>query len=156
MTGYSGTLLSKKLGLEEGQRIRFVGAPDHFCDLIGPLPPGSEMTDGLSGTLDLAVMFAGSQQVLENGLGEIAARLAPNGALWVAWPKKSSGVATDLDFEAVQRTGLDAGLVDNKVCAIDETWSGLRFVFRVGDRPATGGQRPHAKIAPDRERGGMS
>lgn len=114
MTGYSGTPLSKKLGLEEGQRIRFVGAPDHFRDLIGPLPPGSEMTDGLSGTLDLAVMFAGSQQVLENGLGEIAARLAPNGALWVAWPKKSSGVATDLDFEAVQRTGLDAGLVDNQ------------------------------------------
>ena len=135
MTGYSGTPLPKKFGVKEGQRIRFVGAPDHFRDLVGPLPPGSELTDGLSGTLDLIVLFTGSLTVLEKGFGELTSSLAPSGPIWVAWPKKSSGVATDLDFEAVQRTGLDAGLVDNKVCAIDETWSGLRFVQRVKDRP---------------------
>ena len=91
--------------------------------------------------MDLAVLFAGSQSAPDELFSEVASKLAPDGALWVAWPKKSSGVATDLDFEFVQRTGLDAGLVDNKVCAIDETWSGLKFVFRVKDRPTASASR---------------
>ena len=135
-TGYSGTPLPKKLGLKDGQRLRFVDAPGHFSDLIGPLPPGAEIIDAGSGPLDLVVLFAGARSVLDEQFGETVRRLDPDGAIWVAWPKKSSGVPTDLDFEYVQHTGLGAGLVDNKVCAIDETWSGLRFVFRVKDRPA--------------------
>jgi hypothetical protein len=88
----------------------------------------------LRGEFDVAVLFATRQGELTRALTPLARRLAPAGGLWVAWPKKASGVSTDLTFDSVQKTGLDAGLVDNKSCAIDYTWQALRFVIRLTDR----------------------
>ena len=87
-------------------------------------------------SLELILFFVLSEQVLARDFAKLAARLTSNGMIWIAWPKKSSGVTTDLTFEPVQRIGLDAGLVDVKICAIDDTWSGLKFVYRLKDRSA--------------------
>ena len=133
--GYSGTPLSKKLGLREGFRILFVGGPAGFSESLN-MPPGVEFADAAGDSrLDLAVLFAGSQEELEAWFEPLAARLAPTGMLWAAWPKKASGVPTDLSDNVVREHGLSTGLVDMKVCAIDETWSGLKFVNRVRNRP---------------------
>ena len=134
MAGYSGTPLPKKLGLKEQSRIAFIKAPKDFQSYLGPLPEGAELVKRLSKPLDLVVLFVTSERVLARDFAKLAEKLATNGMIWIAWPKKSSGVATDLTFARVQRIGLDAGLVDVKICAIDDTWSGLKFVFRVKDR----------------------
>jgi hypothetical protein len=122
-SGYSGTPLPRKLGIRAGGRLAVLSAPDGFDRTLGRLPDGVQVRHQARGCVD-ARRFPTMARALE-----------PDGGLWVAWPKKTSGVATDLVFEVVQHIGLDAGLVDNKVCAIDETWSGLRFVYRVADRP---------------------
>ena len=124
---YSATPLPKKLGIKEGSRVALKRAPDGFADELGAEPR-------LRGEFDVAVLFATRQGELRRAFTPLARRLAPAGGLWVAWPKKSSGVATDLTFDSVQRTGLDAGLVDNKSCAIDDTWQAIRFVIRLRDR----------------------
>ena len=124
---YSATPLPKKLGIEEESRVALQKAPDGFADLLGVKPK-------LRGEFDVAILFATRQGELTRAFTSLARRLAPAGGLWVAWPKKASGVATDLTFDSVQRTGLDAGLVDNKSCAIDDTWQALRFVIRLRDR----------------------
>ena len=124
---YSATPLPKKLGIEEGSRVALVKAPDGFADELGVKPR-------LRGEFDVAVLFATRQGELTRAFTPLARRLASAGGLWVAWPKQSSGLATDLTFDSVQRTGLDAGLVDNKSCAIDDTWQALRFVIRLRDR----------------------
>lgn len=134
MTGYSGTPLPKKLGIKEQSRIAFVNAPKDFQTYLGPLPASTEVVQRLVKPLDLVVMFVTAERTLARDFAKLAAKLATNGMIWIAWPKKSSGVATDLSFERVQRIGLDAGLVDVKICAIDDTWSGLKFVFRLRDR----------------------
>jgi hypothetical protein len=137
MAGYSGTPLPKKLGIKDDSRIAFVNAPKDFQDYLGPLPATAEVVTRLSNSskpLDLVLLFVTSERVLIREFAKLAAKLATNGMIWIAWPKKSSGVATDLSFERVQRIGLDAGLVDVKICAIDQTWSGLKFVFRLKDR----------------------
>jgi hypothetical protein len=139
MAGYSGTPLPKKLGIKEQSRMAFVNAPKEFQSYLGPLPEGAEVVKRLSSSskvkpLDLVVMFVTSERTLAREFAKLSAKLATNGMIWIAWPKRSSGVATDLSFERVQRIGLDAGLVDVKICAIDETWSGLKFVFRLKDR----------------------
>jgi hypothetical protein len=134
MAGYSGTPLPKKLGIKEESRIAFVNAPNDFQAYLGPLPAGAEVVKRLMKPLDLVVMFVTTERALVRDFAKLAEKLANNGMIWIAWPKKSSGVATDLSFERVQRIGLDAGLVDVKICAIDETWSGLKFVFRLQDR----------------------
>ena len=134
MAGYSGTPLPKKLGIKEQSRITFVNAPDGFQNYLGPLPPGAEIVKRLVKPLDLVLLFVTSERVLARDFAKLSDKLATNGMIWIAWPKKSSGVGTDLSFERVQRIGLDAGLVDVKICAIDETWSGLKFVFRLKDR----------------------
>ena len=126
---YSATPLPKKLGIREDSRVALQKAPEGFAELLGVKPK-------LRGEFDVAVLFAKRQGELTRAFAPLARRLAPAGGLWVAWPKKSSGVATDLTFDLVQRTGLDAGLVDNKSCAVTEVWSGLRFVVRVADRAA--------------------
>ena len=136
MAGYSGTPLTKKLGIKEGSRIAFVDAPEDFRDYLGPLPPGTKILGRTGKQLDLVLLFVTSTRALAKNFEKLFANLVSNGAVWVAWPKRSSGVATDLSFECVQRIGLNAGLVDVKICAIDETWSGLKFVFRLKDRPA--------------------
>ncbi len=134
MAGYSGTPLPKKLGLKEDQRIAMLNAPVGFEKTLGVLPQNTEIVKRLSSPLDLVLLFVDQEKQLQKQFSGIARKLAPNGMVWVAWPKKSSGVPTDLNFDRVQRIGLDTGLVDVKICAIDEVWSGLKFVIRVKDR----------------------
>ncbi|MGE5596423.1 MAG: DUF3052 domain-containing protein [Hyphomicrobiales bacterium] len=136
MAGYSGTPLPKKLGIREGSRVLLVGAPDKFEAALGELPPGAEAGAGADAPADVLLFFTTERAALEERFAELARLIAANGGLWVAWPKKSSGVPTDLTENVVREIGLAAGLVDNKVCAIDATWSGLRFVYRVKDRGA--------------------
>jgi hypothetical protein len=134
MAGYSSTPLPKKLGIKENSRLAFVNAPAGFQDYLGPLPASAEVVKRLTKPLDLVLFFVTTERVLAKEFAKLADKLVTNGMIWIAWPKKSSGVTTDLSFERVQRIGLDAGLVDVKICAIDETWSGLKFVFRLRDR----------------------
>ena len=132
--GYSGTPLAKKLGIRPGARVALLGAPRGFEATLAGLPEDVAPKRRLGGEQDVIVLFLRARSELPK-LAAAAKALVPDGGLWVAWPKKASGVATDLDFDAVQRTGLALGLVDNKVCAIDEVFSGLRFVVRLADRP---------------------
>ena len=141
MAGYSGTPLAKKLCVKEGARVALVNAPPDFERVLGALPDGAEFVPPTRRGLDVVLLFARSRAELVRRFETLAARIAPDGSLWVAWPKKASGVATDLAEGYVRQHGLDVGLVDVKVCAVDETWSGLRFVRRVVDRqvvPITG------------------
>jgi hypothetical protein len=135
-SGYSGTPLPRKLGIGEGARVAVVAPPAGFDGALEPLPAGVEVRPHARGRLDVIVFFVTRRAELARRFPVFARALVPDGGLWVAWPKKTSGVATDLGFDVVQGIGLDVGLVDNKVCAIDGTWSGLRFVYRVQDRPA--------------------
>ncbi len=133
-SGYSGTPLTKKLGIREGSRVAVVSAPDGFTRVLGPLPAGVDLRTDARGRCDVVVFFVTRRAELARRFPSFVRALQTDGGLWVSWPKKTSGVATDLGFDAVQEVGLHAGLVDNKVCAIDGTWSGLRFVRRVADR----------------------
>jgi hypothetical protein len=134
MAGYSGTPLVKKLGIREGSRVALVNAPADFETELGELPDNVKFMKSTTKSLDLILFFVLSERALAKDFAKLAARLTSNGMIWIAWPKKSSGVATDLTFECVQRIGLNAGLVDVKICAIDDTWSGLKFVYRLKDR----------------------
>ena len=134
MAGYSGTPLVKKLGIKEGSRVALVNAPENFQTELGDLPDNVKFMKSTTKSLDLILFFVLSERILARDFAKLAARLTSNGMIWIAWPKKSSGVATDLTFERVQRIGLDDGLVDVKICAIDDTWSGLKFVYRLKDR----------------------
>jgi hypothetical protein len=135
MAGYSGTPLVKKLGIKEDFRVALVGAPDGFRGELEGLPNGVSFVTSVQGQLDFILFFAKTQTELTRHFSRLAAKLKPAGMLWIAWPKKASGVATDLSDSVVRQTGLDAGLVDVKVCAVNETWSGLKFLIRVKDRP---------------------
>jgi hypothetical protein len=130
--GYSGTPLIQKLGIKPGARTHFVSAPPQLPQLLGPLPPGA--TSSVRGKLDFALLFAKNLSELTKSFAKLRDRLESNGMLWVSWPKKTSGVATDLTESTVREYGLNNGLVDVKVCAIDDTWSGLKFVRRLSDR----------------------
>lgn len=141
MAGYSGTPLPKKLCIREGARVALVGAPPDFESVLGELPAGVEFVSAAGKGLDVVLLFARSRAELVRRFETLAARLAADGSLWVAWPKRASGVETDLAEPYVRQHGLDAGLVDVKVCAVDETWSGLRFVYRLKDRPRRKGSR---------------
>jgi fermentation-respiration switch protein FrsA (DUF1100 family) len=134
--GYSGTPLVRKLGIKPEARLGLIGAPEGFDDTLGELPPGVRVRRRLGGEpFDVIVAFHSSRADLERRLPALAAALDPAGGLWLAWPKRASGVATDVTEDVVRSSGLAAGLVDNKVCAIDQTWSGLRLVYRLRDRP---------------------
>ena len=137
MAGYSGTPLPRKLGIGPGARVGLARAPHGFEATLGELPLGVAPRAVGSGktTFDVIVCFAARLTDLARDLPRLRDRLDPAGGLWIAWPKKSSGVATDVTEAEVRGRGLAAGLVDNKVCAIDDTWSGLRFVVRVENRP---------------------
>ena len=135
MAGYSATPLPKKLGIKPDCRLALVNAPGGFAQTLGELPPGVTPRAMGRGTYDVIVLFAASAEALARALPAARLRLDPAGGLWVAWPKKTSGIRTDITETEVRGRGLDAGLVDNKVCAIDDTWSGLRFVVRLKDRP---------------------
>jgi hypothetical protein len=129
---YSGTPLPKKLGVREGSRVLVVGAPVGFE--LDPVPPGARILTTTRRGLDVALLFTATRADLERRFPRLASALAPAGRLWIAWPKKTSGLETDLTFDAVQRTGLDSGLVDNKSASITEAFQGLQFVIRLRDR----------------------
>jgi hypothetical protein len=134
MAGYSGTALPKKLGIRDNFRVAFSGLPpDVIGELRNALLRCSMVKDGRE-PLDFVMMFTKEKSDLKREFSRVAKQLAPRGMLWVSWPKKSSGVATDLDENEVRRIGLEAGLVDVKVCAVSEVWSGLKFVIRRQDR----------------------
>jgi hypothetical protein len=130
--GYSGSPLVDKLGIKPGARLQLVSEPEDFAGLLGPLPDGSRVA--VRGVLDFAMLFVKSQSDLRKRFARLRDRLESNGMLWVAWPKKTSGVETDLTEGIVREFGLESGLVDVKVCAVDDTWSGLKFVRRLKDR----------------------
>ncbi|HUF74886.1 MAG TPA: DUF3052 family protein [Longimicrobiales bacterium] len=134
--GYSGTPLARKLGHKEGHRVASLGAPEHFPELLEPLPASVRLRPDLRGrgSFDVLVAFVRTPAELRRRFEQARRRLEQNGGLWVSWPKQSSPLATDLRESDVRAHGLAAGLVDNKVCAIDEDWSGLRFVVRLRDR----------------------
>jgi len=134
MAGYSGTPLPKKLGLKEG-RIALINAPKDFARELGELPPDAQIVTRVTKPIDIALLFVLTERALLRDFDKLAKKLASNGMIWVAWPKKSSGVATDLSEQRVRSIGLDSGLVDVKICAIDDVWSGLKFVIRLKDRP---------------------
>jgi hypothetical protein len=137
MAGYSGTPLPKKLGIKDEHRVVILGAPDGFVATLTPLPCDVVLTTELaaSATYDIIVVFTKSGAELQERFKALMKALHPDGGLWVAWPKKASRVVTDITEDVVRDIALAAGLVDNKVCAVDETWSGLRLVVRLKDRP---------------------
>jgi hypothetical protein len=132
--GYSGKPLVQKLGIKEGWKIAILAAPKDFAKTLGKLPAGVTLSKQLHGPLDFIQYFAKSKADLEKIFPELKQALSQNGSLWISWPKGSSGVATDLNENIVRDIGLANGIVDVKVCAVDETWSGLKFVFRLKDR----------------------
>jgi hypothetical protein len=134
MAGYSGTPLLKKLGVKTGYRVALVNAPRNFKEELGALPATAKFASATADSLDLILAFVSSERELKLKFRTLAAKLQKDGMIWVAWPKKSSGVFTDLTFNNVQRIGLGAGLVDVKICAVNEIWSGLKFVYRLKDR----------------------
>lgn len=131
--GYSGTPLPKKLGFKPGCRYLFEREPDHWEAMLGELPDGCRPA-GKGEEVNLAILFALQSDGLAERFAELLERLASTGMLWVAWPKKASGYSTNLDGNVVRTIGLDGGLVDIKVCAIDDFWSGLKFVKRIENR----------------------
>jgi hypothetical protein len=134
VAGYSGTPLPKKLGIKEGHRVAFPNEPTEFRAALGELPGGVEVRRQARGPLDVIVAFFTRRADFERRLERLEANLERDGGLWIAWPKRSSGVATDMTEDVVREVALPRGLVDNKVCAIDETWSGLRLVIRLVNR----------------------
>jgi CheY-like chemotaxis protein len=130
MDGYSGTPLPKKLGLRPGSRVLLLDAPEGFEERLAPLPDGARIHRGGRVESDLVVLFAERRSALDRQFPSAAAALAERGSVWIAWPKKASGLASDLSEPSVREYGLERGLVDYKVCAIDGTWSGLRFARR--------------------------
>jgi hypothetical protein len=134
MAGYSGTPLIKKLGIKEGFRAAFVDAPKDLAKDLGPLPASVRVLERPRQPMDFVLLFTKSTATLERDFAKIAELLSPTGMLWVSWPKKTSGVATDLSENNVRQIGLNAGLVDVKVCAVNDIWSGLKFVYRLQDR----------------------
>jgi hypothetical protein len=136
MAGYSGTPLAKKLGIKARHTVAFVRAPADFEERLGELPEKVCVQEGLAGKapLDVIVAFVTKRAELERQLEALRRRMAPACGLWIAWPKRASGVPTDMTENVVREVALPTGLVDNKVCAIDDTWSGLRLVIRLEHR----------------------
>ena len=135
MAGYSGTPLAKKLGITEGKRVAYPDAAPGFEELLGDLPVGVSVRSRLAGPLDVIVFFTRRRADLERRLPALRRAMDPAAGLWIAWPKRASGVDTDMTEDVARELALANKLVDNKVCAIDETWSGLRLVIRLRDRP---------------------
>lgn len=145
--GYSGTPLAKKMGIAEGHRVGVLAAPSHFADLLdlpphtiletSPPSPGEFLRD-TEGGFDVVILFAPDRAGLEGGFPRAHRLLAWDGGLWVCWPKQASAMVSDIKESDVRARGLAGGLVDNKICAVDEDWSALRFVYRREDRPGRG------------------
>jgi hypothetical protein len=135
MSGYSGTPLPRKLGIKPGHRVLALGAPDGFVETtLGQLPDGVAVRRSARGPADVIVSFHDRRAPLVRRMPALRALMEPAAGLWIAWPKRASGVPTDITEDVVRELALANRLVDNKVCAIDETWSGLRLVIRLSER----------------------
>jgi hypothetical protein len=130
MAGYSGTPLAKKLGIKSGSEVLLVGAPEGYLDLLAPLPEAVRFAPQLSESTDIVHFFSARREEMEKALGTFRANMKPTAILWVSWPKKSSKVPTDITEDTVREAALPLGLVDVKVCAVDDIWSGLKLVVR--------------------------
>ncbi len=130
MAGYSGTPLFKKLGIKPGFRVKVRNQPADYLELLAGVPPDAKISGGLRGDIDLWHLFTRSATELERLLPTAMEQIKRDGMIWVSWPKKSSGVASDITEDTVRAVALPIGLVDVKVCAVDETWSGLKLVIR--------------------------
>jgi hypothetical protein len=128
--GYSGTPLGQKLGIKPGSRLWAKGAPANYRKLIGPLPEGATLVSRAGKALELIHLFTRSRKALAKDIPGLMARIRRDGSIWVSWPKRASGVATDVTEDVIRALALPLGLVDVKVCAVDETWSGLKLVIR--------------------------
>jgi hypothetical protein len=130
VAGYSGTPLAAKLGVRQGTTMLPIGAPDDYRDWLGPLPPGARFATRLSTQVDLIHVFVTRRVTLAGELKRLRAAMRPDAAIWVSWPKKSANVPTDVTEDTIRDVALPLGLVDVKVCAVTEVWSGLRLVIR--------------------------
>lgn len=134
MAGYSGTPLAKKLGIKAGHSVALLNAPKGFRATLEGLPPDVKFTERGNGAHDVVHLFTRSKAELTKGLPKLGRKIAQNGMIWVSWPKKASKVETDVTEGVVRELALKLGLVDVKVCAVDEVWSGLKLVFPVSRR----------------------
>lgn len=130
MPGYSGAPLVKKLGIKAGAKIFLEGAPSNYTELVEPLPEGTRVLSRLTASTDFIHIFSTSKTHLRKVLGSSLSKLAQDGIIWVSWPKKASKVQTDVSENVMRELAFRLGLVDIKVCAVDETWSGLKLVIR--------------------------
>ena len=135
VAGYSSTPLARKLGIRAGDRVALIGAPEGFTGLLEGLPPGVTFLERPRGAVGVIVLFVRARVDLDRRAAPLAALLEPRGGLWLAWQKRASGVVADVGEHDLRAHGLALGLVDNKVCAVDETWSAMRFVRRVRTAP---------------------
>ncbi len=134
MAGYSGTPLAKKLGIKSGVVLHIVNAPANYAALLDPLPANVTIAAGQARELDLVHIFAATRSELSRSLGVFLTKIKQNGAIWVSWPKKASGIPSEITEDTVREVALPLGLVDIKVCAVDEVWSGLKLVIRKENR----------------------
>ena len=132
--GYSKRPLVQKLGIRPGARVAILNPPSGYRRTLGPLPAKVAVSRGLNGPFDFIQFFTREKRELEARFDPMKKAMAENGALWISWPKGSSGVSTDVNENVVREMALANGLVDVKVCAVDETWSGLKLVYRLRDR----------------------
>ncbi len=130
MAGYSGTPLAKKLGIKEGSRVCAKDAPENYTALLEPLPPGVAFDNTVTSGTDIVHLFCSNKAVLQKELHGLRQRIKPDGIVWVSWPKKAVKVPTDVSEDSIRELALPIGFVDVKVCAVDETWSGLKLVIR--------------------------
>jgi hypothetical protein len=148
MSGYSGTPLAQKLGIRAGTRLYLHEPPEHYAHLVTPLPPGVELVERLDAATDIVHVFAVRRTALRAALQRTLKRLRPDAAIWVSWPKKASGVPTDITEDVIREVALPLTLVDIKVCAVDEVWSGLKLVIRKSARKV-----PPPRPSPAQRRG---
>lgn len=134
MAGYSATPLAKKLGIKPGSRVKTSGAPPNYLELLEASPEGVIISSRLRGPVDIWHLFVREKSGLKAKLKKAQTEIPRNGMIWVSWPKKSAALASDLSEDEIRRVALPLGLVDIKVCAVDETWSGLKLVIRISNR----------------------
>lgn len=134
MVGYSGTPLWKKLGIKDRTEIYISNGPKNYFELVTPLPAGVRFVPRLTRTTDLVHLFATKREGLAKQLSTALPKLKPTGVIWVSWPKRSSKVPTDITEDTIREVALPMGLVDIKVCAVDDTWSGLKLIIRKENR----------------------
>ncbi len=140
-SGYSGTPLARKLGIKEGGRVFVADAPRHYRRLLDPLPPAVTFVERIEATTDLIHLFALRRAALARQLPRVVRRMRPDAVIWVSWPKRASAITTDVTEDQVRAVALPLSLVDIKVCAVDETWSGLKLMVRRAARPGAAASR---------------